>query len=88
MPIAFKSHLERWARLFEGTRDEFESDARSFHESWREAAVESAEIHRNLFERKVASLKEAEATAAAERARLRARDRELVDRFKRKVFDE
>ena len=88
MQIVFKTHLERWARLFHGPRADFEREASDFHETWLEANVASAEVHRALFDRKIASLKELQDAEAVERARVRARDKELVDLFKKKVFEE
>lgn len=84
--IQFKSHLERWARLYTGSRKDFEEDARAFHEVWLSASEYASEVHKTLFESKVASLRAEHERMEAARRRSEARTRELIRMFREKVF--
>lgn len=84
--IQFKPHLQRWARLYAGTLKDFEKDVRDFHEVWLAASEYASEIHKALFERKVASLRAEHEKLEAARRRTEARTRELLRMFREKVF--
>ncbi len=87
-PIPLKSHLQRWAKLFRGSKAEFESQAQAFHEVWQRAAQGVAVVHQELYERKVAGLQAEEARRNGEKRRAEARNRELRDMFRKRVFGE
>ena len=90
IPVAidFRSHLERWARLFSGTRQEFHDDAQAFHEEWKAATAAAAEIHKAVFERKVASLRAEHQRSEAAKRKVEARNDELIEMFRKKVFEQ
>jgi hypothetical protein len=85
--IGFSEHIERWARLFSGTKAQFESQVAAFHSTWVEAAQEAADVHQALLGRKVASVKAEEDLKAAKRAKIEQENRELRDLFRKKIFD-
>jgi len=87
MAIPFGQHLSRWARLYTGGRAQFAKEAEAFHETWRQATAEAAGLHQELHARKMASIKEQQSKEAAARRKVEARNRELIEMFKRKVFD-
>lgn len=86
-PIEFVPHLERWARLHSGSRKAFEKDVGKFHSYWREASEQAAAIHKALFERKVAALEAEKDREARRRRQVEARNRELNDIFRKRVFE-
>lgn len=86
--IAFKPHLKRWARLYNGPKSAFEVDAQKFHESWSQAVKEAADLHQTLFERKMASVEADSERRSVERKKVEQRNRELREIFRRKVFEE
>lgn len=85
--ISIRDHLVRWARLFSGGRAQFEKDAESLYERWTEATAAAADIHKQLYDRRLAAVRADGARRDEERRREQARTKELIDLFKRKVFD-
>lgn len=85
--IDFKNHLSRWARLFPGDREQFEAAAAEFHESWLAASRNAAEIHKSLFERKVAALRSDHEREEARKRKVELRNRELIEMFRKRVLD-
>lgn len=84
--IPLAEHLRRWARLFPGTKREFEKESRSFHSSWSRGLASVASYHETLAEeRRQAVHAEAEQRAQA-RAQEEARSKELRALFRRKVL--
>lgn len=87
MPVNFSAHVERWARLYPRTARDFEKDVRRFHSVWLEASQRSALIHKELFDRKVASIEGERARRMAARQKAEAKSRALQEIFRRKVFE-
>jgi hypothetical protein len=88
VPLNSRFHIKRWARLFDGTPAEFKEKVMAFQEKWREAARQSAEIHQQLLARKVASLEAEHVARENQRRKVEARNRELVEMLRRRVFGE
>lgn len=84
--IALEPHLARWARLYVGNRKQFEKDALKFRETWIEAGRATADIHRELHDRKVASVLSEKAEREEALRKKLARDREIREMFRRKVL--
>lgn len=86
IPIEPSSHLARWARLYPGTKADFEKDVAAFRVNWTKAKPQASEIHQALFDRKVASI-ESEAKAKAEaRRKADERNRILREQFRAKFL--
>ncbi|MES2856055.1 MAG: hypothetical protein V4692_09335 [Bdellovibrionota bacterium] len=89
LPVAipFADHLARWARLYPGTKAEFEEDVKRFHSTWVEASKQASEVHRTLLDRRVAGIEEQERQKAARRNKIELENRELRNLFRKKFFD-
>ena len=84
--IEFAPHLERWARLYPDKKQAFEKDVEKFKAVWQKASVHAAEIHRSLFERKVASVEFEQARKAEQRRKVEDHDRALREIFRKRVL--
>ncbi len=87
MPIPFKDHVMRWARLYHGPKKEFEHQVDVFHEKWQKATVASAEINRSLYIRKVASVLNAKQLDDAKRAKVQAENLALRNMFRQRMLN-
>lgn len=85
--IPFQAHLSRWARLYRGGRAQFIKEAEAFHDMWLRATEEAAGVHQELFERKMASLREKQERDSEARKKVEARNHELIEMFKKRVFE-
>ena len=85
--IEFHQHLERWARLYPDKKQKFEKDVEKFRAIWQNASAQAAEIHRSLFERKVASVESAQARRIEARHKAEDHDRALRDMFRKRILD-
>jgi hypothetical protein len=85
--IAFGPHVERWARLFDGKKTEFEKEVGAFHKIWSEASEQAAGIHQELLERKIASVEEERQRKADAKHRAEAYDKSIRDMFRKHVLD-
>jgi hypothetical protein len=88
MAIELKSHLLRWAKLYSGSKANFEKEAQLFYEKWELAAEEAAAIHKELFDRKVASIRSQENIREVEHRKVEAHNRELRQMLWRHAFEE
>lgn len=86
--IPFKMHLARWARCYDGGREQFVQEATEFAETWRSASVEAARIHQDLHDRKVAQIEKKKASERAAKLKVEAENRRLIELFKQKVFEQ
>ena len=84
VPIAPRTHLDRWARLSTNSKKEFEGEVAEFKERWVQGVEEASNVQQTLFERKVASIDEARAQKAQARQKVEAHNRELRDLFRKK----
>jgi hypothetical protein len=87
-PIQPAIHLARWARLYKGTKPAFEKEVAAFKATWLEAKGEAVDMHQALYERKLANLENAANEKAKSRQKAEARNRELREHFRRRVFGE
>ena len=78
--------LKVWAKTFRGDKEEFFTRARDFHQAWLGAIDSAGLLHRELIDRRIASI----AADRARRARLRAlrekRMREMRQLFRKKNY--
>ena len=90
LPVAIplKTQLERWARLYPGKKSQFEKDVQEFGARWAEASEEAAELHRQSYQRKVASLAAENARKKEERRKVEEVNKSLRDLFRTKVFQD
>ena len=90
LPVAvpYVDHLKRWARLYPGSFEKFEKDALKFRAAWTKASADAVALHREVYDRKIASMADAEAKAAAERQKRESRDSQLRAMFRKKLFEE
>lgn len=86
MPIPFKEHLFRWARLYRGDKKEFETQVDKFHETWTDASRASAQINQQLFERKVASVDELAKAEEAKRSKVQSEQNQLRQMFRKRML--
>jgi hypothetical protein len=84
--ISFEAHISRWARLYPGKKKAFALEVKAFHEQWVQAAQATADIHRELYERKIASMNAADARKQKSLQAIKARDAELSAMFRRKAL--
>lgn len=85
--IALEPHLQRWARLYTGNRKQFEKDALKFRATWTEASQEAAALHKELYDRTVASISARKAQREAVLRQKQARDRAIRAMFRKRVLD-
>jgi hypothetical protein len=83
--IVFPAHMERWARLFDGGKVEFEKEVAAFHKIWAEASEQAAGIHRELLERKIASVEEERQRRIAAKRRSENYDRGIREMFRQHI---
>ncbi len=86
--VIFSPFLQTWGRLYVGNNPEFEKEAVEFYSVWQKASREAASLHRDLFLRKCASIDAEQERRRVSQIKVRARSRELIERFRRHVFDE
>jgi hypothetical protein len=84
--LKFNTHLVRWARLFRGTKKDFEKQVRHFQKTWSEAVLETARFHHELASRKLAAQEERQKQQAKKQAEVEARNRYLRGLFRQKNF--
>ncbi len=87
MPIPFKDHVMRWARLFHGSKKQFEDQVDKFHKQWVSASQASAELNQRLYSRKIASVESEKAARAAKARKIEAENRELRALFRQRTLD-
>jgi hypothetical protein len=82
--IAFEDHLMRWARLYSGTKTQFEADVKSFHSRWQRSLASVAEYNKQLADAHLKVLDDEAAKRAQIKAQEETRSRELRALFRRK----
>ena len=87
MAIPFRPHIERWARLYSGTKADFEIELRRFHGLWSEASEQAARTHKAEFDRKIASIESEKARRLEAERKAQAQNKELRALFRQRVFD-
>ncbi len=87
LPFDFDAQVVREARVFTGPKDGFPKRLEYLAQLRSTAAAESAALHREVVERKIASIALRDASAQEARAKREARDRELRALFRRKVLN-
>jgi hypothetical protein len=87
MPIPFKDHVMRWARLYRGPKKDFERQLDVFHEKWQRASEASAQINRALYDRRVASVEEAKRAEEAKRSKVEAENQALRKMFRQRMLN-
>lgn len=88
--IPWEFHLLRWASLYPGGPGQhaaFLKEVEQFYPVWQQATQTAVEIHKALFDRKMASIDQADAKREAEKAQSQIRTEELVRMFRAKVLD-
>lgn len=85
--LNFRSHLQRAARVFGGSKEEFFERAAALSESWKQAVAVVASLDEERARARRASIIAEEHDRAERRARLEARNRELRALFRRKTFE-
>jgi hypothetical protein len=88
VPLNSRLHIRRWARLHDGSSAEFKEQVLAFQDKWHEASRQAAAIHNELLVRKVASLEAEHVARESQRRKVEARNRELVEMFRRRVLGE
>jgi hypothetical protein len=86
--IVLKPFLRQWAKLYSGSLKQLEADASSFYVTWSDASRLAAQIHQDLFTRKCASIESEETARDLNRRKVQARNHELIEMFRRHVFEE
>lgn len=84
--IALEEHLYRWARLYSGSKTQFETDVKNFHSRWSRQLASVADYHKQLAEARLKVLEEEAARRAQAKAQEEARSQELRALFRRKQF--
>jgi hypothetical protein len=82
--IAFEDHLYRWARLYSGSKIQFEADVKKFHSRWSRQLASVADYHKELAENRLKVLDAENAKRAQAKAQEEARSQELRSLFRRK----
>jgi hypothetical protein len=86
MPIPLRTHFIRWAHLHVGGREQFLRDTEAFYKVWLAASTEAAGIHQELVQRKLATIAEDQTRNAEINRKVEARNHELVEMLRRRVF--
>ncbi len=82
--IAFEDHLLRWARLYSGSKTQFELDVKSFHSRWSRQLASVADYHKQLADRRLKVIDEEHSKRAQAKAQEEARSKELRSLYRRK----
>lgn len=82
--IVPREHIRRWARLYAGTRKQFEQEVRTFHAHWSRVLAGVAEYHQSRAEARRQWLEEEHARALRIKAQEDARSAELRALFRKK----
>jgi hypothetical protein len=82
--IAFEDHLMRWARLYTGTKTQFESDVKNFHSRWERGLASVADYNKQLADARLKVLDDEAAKRAQIKAQEETRSAELRALFRRK----
>jgi hypothetical protein len=70
--IEYQEHIARMARIYPGTKPEFTHAIEKFHHLWLSASRRAAEIHEQLYQRKIASIEEQKARESEARRKRKA----------------
>lgn len=73
--------LKLWAKVYDGDKDQFEEDAKSYLKSWRQAVQVASQLQSKVVEREIAS-----ARSHAQRAREHAAAEKREDQRLREMF--
>lgn len=84
--ISFPEHVARWARLYSGGKKSFAKAVKEFHAAWLKASERSANLHKELMARKIASVEEEKSRRETARRRQAEEERKLREMFRRKVL--
>ncbi len=84
--IPLAEHMRRWARLFPGTKRQFEKASREFHRSWGRGLASVAAYHESLAEDRRRALQEEAEKRARLKDRREKRSEELRALYRRKVL--
>lgn len=87
-PIDFKMHMLRWAKLYRGSKNEFQEDAKEFYERWKLAIADISLYHDELANRYVSSIEEKKAEEARRRAEKAKKDKFYKTWFKQRYLSE
>ena len=87
LPIPFKDHVFRWARLYRGPKKDFEPQVDRFRAKWQQATEASAEINRSLYARKVASVDQAKRIEDDKKAKVEAENLALRKMFRQRMLN-
>jgi hypothetical protein len=82
--IAFEDHLFRWARLYSGSKTQFEADVKKFHSRWSRQLASVADYHKQLAESRLEVLDREYEKRAQAKAQEESRSKELRSLFRRK----
>jgi len=74
----------RWARLYTGTKAQFETDVKTFHQRWERGLASVADYHKELADAHLKVLDDEAAKRAQIKAQEETRSRELRALFRRK----
>ncbi len=78
--------IQKWARLFPGTRQEFEEKVSEFHKNWSRHLASIATYHQDLAERRRQEIADEIATNKRMRAQQEARERDMRALFRKKIL--
>lgn len=87
LPFDFEKQVVREARVFGGDKAEFPKRLEYLARLRADAAIESAAFHKEVVDRKIASVARQQATQREAREKREVRDRELRALFRRKVLN-
>lgn len=87
LPLDYENQVVREARIFQGKKEEFAKRLDYLVELRSQAAQVSADLHRQVVERKIATVESEKEVKRQASLRREARDRELRALFRRKVLN-
>lgn len=89
LPIAFKQVVSSWAKVFRGSKNDFSEEVHALSVRWHQAVEANANYHKDVVERRLASIERAEKIEQDKRLKQQAYKRGLRELFRRKtLYDE
>lgn len=89
LPIPFKQVVSSWARVFRGSKSDFAQEVRALSLRWHQAVEANANFHKEVVERRLASIERSEKIERDRRLKQQAYRRGLRELFRRKtLYDE
>lgn len=87
-PVEFQDHAFQWSSLYSGKKNDFKKELKEFAAAWQKASEVAASKHKELAQRRIASLEKEHQIRQARLQKKRAYEAQLRSMFRRKSLDQ